>query len=468
MSPNTLLTKISMPETNQQNSICKSVIAPQTLASLASLLLLVECASSNPGRIPFAWTSDHRLSPSQRAAKVQAHPQAVFNALQTWVVDNGGVCTKASQNCPFTWEAQPDSQAQFREAQAIATKYWSGYDVGQGVKWSREDWANFFALTEAEFRKTTATNGGFSVQARMPERSKKCQYTEQVEPDTPNYFAYYNPGLNVSMPGRKGVHVAPSVTTIQTSVTPGKTVERTNWMYFRSILDFCIWSDGTNTCVYAVGTPEDVKASVRAAPNSTTGTYWWSEINGTQEASFILSAYAYIAKLDQAAQLEAFKDRQPPAAPAAAPAAPGVSLPLTGTGKEGLINVLKNHADADFYVAPNIPKSKLANARKSCEVPENDEVLALINSTVFGGAKNCLLVTTSGVFVRNDWAGKSPGRRSVPYKDFLNCELGTECSYEVAIGSVFFNTAGCSMSKRSVVALLEDVQRFFGRPAKPR
>jgi len=70
---------------------------------------------------------------------------------------------------------------------------------------------------------------------------------------------------------------------------------------------------------------------------------------------------------------------------------------------------------SDVYMNPSIPDKKLANARQTCEVPESETVLLLINHTVFGSAKNCLLITSNGIYFHNPWEAKNPGRFYIPF-----------------------------------------------------
>ncbi|MDW3177082.1 MAG: hypothetical protein R8J94_06840 [Acidimicrobiia bacterium] len=50
------------------------------------------------------------------------------------------------------------------------------------------------------------------------------------------------------------------------------------------------------------------------------------------------------------------------------------------------------------YVAPDVPKKKERNARASCAVPDDEEVLALVDFTVFGSANNAVVLTSSGIY----------------------------------------------------------------------
>jgi hypothetical protein len=119
---------------------------------------------------------------------------------------------------------------------------------------------------------------------------------------------------------------------------------------------------------------------------------------------------------------------------------------------------LRRHSTRGLYISPDIPPGKLANARQVCVTPPEEQVFALVDSTVLGGAEKCLLVGSTGVFFRNDWAGISPGRHFLSYPEFQTAAIGKNGFYEVSIGGINFNNAGCPMTKDAVINLLQDIQ----------
>ncbi|MBN1319563.1 MAG: DUF4339 domain-containing protein [Thermoleophilia bacterium] len=56
----------------------------------------------------------------------------------------------------------------------------------------------------------------------------------------------------------------------------------------------------------------------------------------------------------------------------------------------------------DFYSGGDIPANKLINARKSLKIPGREDVFALINCTVFGSAKDAIVIASSGIFAKNN------------------------------------------------------------------
>jgi len=131
--------------------------------------------------------------------------------------------------------------------------------------------------------------------------------------------------------------------------------------------------------------------------------------------------------------------------------------------KEAVLKALRLHANRDLYIIPNIPPNKLANARQSCAVAADDEVLALVDTSAMRNAKSCLLVATSGIYVKNDLIANTPGRSFLPYSGFVDGGINRSQRNEIAIGGVIFNMAWCSISKEEMIQMLWDVQASLRR-----
>ncbi len=149
-----------------------------------------------------------------------------------------------------------------------------------------------------------------------------------------------------------------------------------------------------------------------------------------------------------------------PVAPAAAAAAPATmpALPTaahpnrTDFGSAVLAALADVGQHDDLFVLPNIPPAKLANARRTCKVPADDEVLGLIDLTVFGSASDALLLGRQALYYHNDagtpedhllpWA--SPvlrvGTFAAPDSSHLVCPGGVSlyvnCAFETVRAAV--------------------------------
>jgi tetratricopeptide (TPR) repeat protein len=140
-----------------------------------------------------------------------------------------------------------------------------------------------------------------------------------------------------------------------------------------------------------------------------------------------------------------------------------------------ILRILKEFAakkaGAKFHVDPDIPAGKLRNARKSCEVPEDERILGLLDCTAWGSAKDCLLFGSRAVFYHNGWFKACPaGRGSVPYSWFSTrtferwsgkpesvVSLGGED--QVALGSY-------GMSVKTVVKMLNAIKELVAKSQK--
>jgi len=138
--------------------------------------------------------------------------------------------------------------------------------------------------------------------------------------------------------------------------------------------------------------------------------------------------------------------------------------------REDILSVVRSFASSgpggtrnDLYIFPNIPDRKASNARVSCGIV-NQEILALINSTLFGSAKHALVITQKTIYVHNDWAGLTPGAHSVPMEELSEDDVTIPRTHEIVISpGVSFNTSGCSMNPADIadliIALCSLVQR---------
>ena len=88
---------------------------------------------------------------------------------------------------------------------------------------------------------------------------------------------------------------------------------------------------------------------------------------------------------------------------------------LSKAQKDSLFLILQKYNAASYFVAPNISAEKLQNAKESCEVVKEDEILALIDMTVSGKAKHCILISSSGVYIHNGKMTTHPGRYFLSY-----------------------------------------------------
>lgn len=119
---------------------------------------------------------------------------------------------------------------------------------------------------------------------------------------------------------------------------------------------------------------------------------------------------------------------------------------------------LKKLSSSDFYVMPNIPPAKLRNAIDNYPVPADEQVLALVDATVFGSAKNGMVFGHTGVYWKNDWTTESA-------KTFLTwAEIAAMTGTMTAKGNVLHLSRDCVLnlagSQVKAAALLSVFQRI--------
>src|SRR6201999_1347423 len=103
---------------------------------------------------------------------------------------------------------------------------------------------------------------------------------------------------------------------------------------------------------------------------------------------------------------------------------------------ERITKLIKNLLPAqDLYAAPDFPEAKIKNAKESCAIPSDERILGLVDLTVFGSAKNCLLVGTKGIYYHNDFTGKRPGAGMVPYSEFPQRQFEKRGFLEIYLGN---------------------------------
>ena len=125
-----------------------------------------------------------------------------------------------------------------------------------------------------------------------------------------------------------------------------------------------------------------------------------------------------------------------------------------------ILPVLQKHRSANgLFIAPDIPQDKLKTAMLNCNVPGHEEIAALIDCTVWGSAKNCLLVGLFGLYMHNGRTGKKPGPTYIPYLSFARGRVRKEGRYEIAFDDDhFLDVSGCGMPKDTLLVLLSELQ----------
>ncbi|WP_412523359.1 hypothetical protein [Shewanella chilikensis] len=121
-----------------------------------------------------------------------------------------------------------------------------------------------------------------------------------------------------------------------------------------------------------------------------------------------------------------------------------------------VLEVLQNFHSDGLFVAPNIPSKKAKNASACYGMPASVNIYAIVDSTVFGSAKNGLAFTSEGLFWKNDWTTTS-AKNHMSWEELINTSqehavdgsellLGQDCA---------FGMAGSGMKPAVLLKLLE-------------
>lgn len=133
-----------------------------------------------------------------------------------------------------------------------------------------------------------------------------------------------------------------------------------------------------------------------------------------------------------------------------------------------VLGVLQNFHSEGLYVAPDIPRKKADNAAASYGMPSSAKVFAIVDSTVFGSAKNGMAFTSHGLFWKNDWTTTS-AKTHMPWEEFKATTQGRATKgSELFLGNgCAFGMAGSSMKPDALLQLLEKLAEQLQEPAEP-
>jgi ribosomal protein S27AE len=131
--------------------------------------------------------------------------------------------------------------------------------------------------------------------------------------------------------------------------------------------------------------------------------------------------------------------------------------------QQSILDLLKSYIPLDgLFVEPEIPAKKLSNARQSCGLPSTKRILALVDCTTLGSAKDCLLFASEAIHYHNGWSSKTSGTGVISYREFASRVLTTGGLGELSLGqNQYLNVSGCSIPKEKLLGILMSVQRLL-------
>ncbi|MBO2672073.1 hypothetical protein [Shewanella algae] len=121
-----------------------------------------------------------------------------------------------------------------------------------------------------------------------------------------------------------------------------------------------------------------------------------------------------------------------------------------------VLEILQNFHSDGLFVAPNIPSKKAKNASACYGMSSSVDIYAIVDSTVFGSAKNGLAFTSEGLFWKNDWTTTS-AKNHMSWEELVNTsqEHAVDGSDLLLGQGCAFGMAGSGMKPAVLLKLLE-------------
>lgn len=126
--------------------------------------------------------------------------------------------------------------------------------------------------------------------------------------------------------------------------------------------------------------------------------------------------------------------------------------------RDQLLNLFQEWEQADFYVWPNIPASRIQFAQQRCEIVPDEEILALLDANAQGQGRSLLVFGTRHIYCHNDWRCRCPGKGCIEYSELRSQAIQRQSWAELTIhDSIRFDRSGSQWSSQQVVELLRAI-----------
>ena len=128
--------------------------------------------------------------------------------------------------------------------------------------------------------------------------------------------------------------------------------------------------------------------------------------------------------------------------------------------EEIIIDACISMEAAHFYVGENIPTKKLNRAVKEMDIPNNEQIIALIDCTVLGSAKYGAVFTSTGIYVKNDWTSDVRDGY-LDWESIVDADLMYTNKFgnqEIWINNLHIQMSGSSLSPKHVHDVLTYIQ----------
>lgn len=135
----------------------------------------------------------------------------------------------------------------------------------------------------------------------------------------------------------------------------------------------------------------------------------------------------------------------------------------------GLLEKIFDEKNEHVLVEEKISAKKEKNAREKCEIIGDEEIIGLIDTTVFGSAKNAICLTKSALYWHNDWSTKRPGPGKVNYDDLTKISFKEIDGSNIQVTDYnWVNVNGCGLSAKEVKSFLMALKKLvLSKKASP-
>lgn len=126
-----------------------------------------------------------------------------------------------------------------------------------------------------------------------------------------------------------------------------------------------------------------------------------------------------------------------------------------------------SHAYKDgFYVHPAIPDSKLSHATEQFTIDYEEEIVALVDFTIFGSASDFLAFGLQGIYYHNAWGAKQDGFHFISYVEFphrIFSQTKALADYVSLDKGDSLWCVGSDLKQKDIVVILNGVKHIIGK-----
>ncbi len=126
-----------------------------------------------------------------------------------------------------------------------------------------------------------------------------------------------------------------------------------------------------------------------------------------------------------------------------------------------ITQILSQYKNQDVFVFPNIPLKKIEAIEKYYKVPENEKVLGVVDSTVFGSCKYGIAFTISGIYWKSS-VSENPEVNYlswielIPYKNYMKGFTTVKLSKKISI-----DISGAKISGKNFIKMIRELIQSY-------